>query len=230
MMEKITAEAPTTSTVLTFGRDENGREEEAPINNIPPNYDNEYEFQYRLYTIFENAPYKHTCYLDKKRDGYDVKTFSMKGTKKRIDIYMMTNKKWPYHEIFPIIGIEVKLAKDMGHAVIDAFEQVKIYSEELNNATYLINYKPVQKPAIYLIVTQDSFYFGDIYQWKPPAKIPYTEKEIRDYESGWIMLTKVYQNMLMNHGAAILRQGFFITNKWGENGEKKWEKRFNLWT
>lgn len=192
-----------------------------------PIYKNEYEFQYRLYTIFENAPYKHTCYLDKKREGFDVKTFSMEGTRKRIDIYMMTNRKWPYHEIFPVIGIEVKLAKKLGQ-MIDAFDQVKMYSEELPKATYLIDYKPVQKPKIYLIVTPDSFYYGDIYQWKPPKNLPYRGKEIKNYESGWIVGTEWYERFLWGHGATILRQGFFITNDWGENGDKKWEKRFDL--
>lgn len=30
--------------------------------------------------------------------------------------------------------------------------------------------------------------------------------------------------------AAILREKYFIINRWGEGGSKKWEKRFNLWT
>jgi len=229
MERKYSTEPPTTSTVLTLGRDEDGREEGASINNIPNYYKNEYEFQFRLCSSFENPPFKHTCYLDKKREGYEVKTFSMEGTKRRIDIYMITNKKWQYHDFFPVIGIEVKLSKDMSHAVVNAFDQVKIYSEELPNANYFINYKQVPSPNIYLIVTPDSYYNGFIYQWNLPKTIPYTDKKIKDIESAWIGITETYQRLLMKHGAAVLRQNFFITNKWGNDSEKKWERKFELW-
>jgi len=88
MERKYSTEPPTTSTVLTLGRDEDGREEGASINNIPNYYKNEYEFQYRLCSIFENPPFKHTCYLDKKREGYEVKT--VEDTLGVGDIYVTT--------------------------------------------------------------------------------------------------------------------------------------------
>ncbi len=198
-------------------------------------FDSEYSFQLRLCSILENEPFNHTAYVDRIRtgireSGYAPKRFNMQGTRKRIDIYLQTIAAWPHHDIFPAIGIEVKMARKMGQAVIEAFDQVKIYSEELPHATYFIDNKQVLTPSIYLVVTTDSFFDGYLYRWRPPAKIPYTDKHISDLESGWIFLTELYNRLLMKHGAAILREKYFITNQWGENGTKKWEQRFNLWT
>lgn len=198
-------------------------------------FDSEYSFQLRLCSILENEPFNHTAYVDRIRtgiqeSGYAPKRFNMQGTRKRIDIYLQTSAAWPHHDIFPAIGIEVKMARKMGQAVIEAFDQVKIYSEELPHAIYFIDNKQVLTPSIYLVVTTDSFFDGYLYRWRPPTKIPYTDKHISDLESGWIFLTELYNKLLMKHGAAILREKYFITNQWGENGTKKWEQRFNLWT
>ena len=198
-------------------------------------FDSEYSFQLRLCSILENEPFNHTAYVDRIRtgiqeSGYAPKRFNMQGTRKRMDIYLQTSAAWPHHDVFPAIGIEVKMARKMGQAVIEAFDQVKIYSEELPHATYFIDNKQVLTPSIYLVVTTDSFFDGYLYRWRPPAKIPYTDKHISDLESGWIFLTELYNRLLMKHGAAILREKYFITNQWGENGTKKWEQRFNLWT
>jgi len=197
--------------------------------------DDEHSFQLKLCSILENEPFNHTAYIDRIKTGYyntgyDPKRFSMKGTRSRIDIYLQTNSQWPHHQTFPNIGIEVKLAKNMGQAVVDAFDQVKKYSEELPCASYFIDGQEVPAPVIYLIVTPDSFYEGYLYKWCPPVTIPYTNKQVKDLESGWIFLTEVYNRLLMKHGAAILREKYFITNNWGLDGNKKWEQRFDLWT
>jgi len=197
--------------------------------------DDEHSFQLKLCAVMEAEPFNHTAYIDRIKKGYyntgyDPKRFGMRGARSRVDIYLQTSPEWPHHEIFPNIGIEVKLNKNMGQAVVDAFDQVKKYSEELPQAEYILNDTPVPAPSIYLIVTPDSFYDGHIYKWQPPASIPYTDKQISDYESGWVTITEVYNRLLMKHGAAVLREKYFITNKWGENGSKKWEQRFNLWT
>ncbi len=197
--------------------------------------EDEYSFQLKICSILENEPFNHTAYIDRIKkgfhdSGYVPKRFNMEGTLSRIDIYLKTNPDWPHHNIFPSIGIEVKMAKKMGQAVVDAFDQVKKYSGELSHAIYLIDGEVVASPSIYLITTSDSFYDGYLYRWRPPAKIPYTDKRISDLESGWIFLTELYNRLLMKHGAAVLREKYFITNQWGAEGTKKYEQRFNLWT
>jgi hypothetical protein len=199
-------------------------------------FKDEYDFQMKLCSIFENEPYNHTVYVDRIKQGYgdygyELKQFGMRGTRCRIDVYMRTSPEWEHHELFPVIGIELKASRSLGKSVVEAFGQVKKYSEELPHATYTINGQTVPTPNIYLLATPESFYEGHIYKWPFPSAIPYTEaKRVENPESGWIGITEFCNKLLMKHGAAVLREKYFITNKIGKNGEKGHEMRFNLWT
>ena len=126
-----------------------------------------------------------------------------------------------------MLGVEIKLPQSIGYTITDLYDQVKKYSTDLNEATYLINGEVAPHPSLYLVVTPESFYEGHLYKWSPPNNLP---KPIDHKQSGWVAITEVYDRLLQKHNAAILREKYFISNKWGPSGEKKWERRFELWS
>jgi hypothetical protein len=164
-------------------------------------------------------PYNHIVYQHE-----NPCEFSIHNAKGWVDLYVQTNPEWEHHKKFPILGIETKIARNMGW-LIDAIEQVDKYSTDLKNARYEIEGKQVPAPTIFLVVTPESWEEGFIYKWYPPefqntfSLDPLLKKyQEGQYFGSWFTMTFFYERLLMKHGASIIRRGSFFTNMFGNHG------------
>lgn len=176
---------------------------------IENGYESEIQFRERLAIILSREPYNHDVYF---HEGKYDKKFSMKNSKGYVDLYMITNKEWPHHGKFPVIGVETKLAKGMGW-LIDAVYQVERYKDDLKTAEYYIGGKQVGIPEIFLIATDDSVYTGNVYCWVYPKLRNEDQKE-----GCWVGITDIFDRVLYRVGAAVLRKNMFQTNYKSESG------------
>jgi len=165
-------------------------------------YPNEQIFKESLAHQLESSPYNHDVYFS---EGQDKNKFRIENTKKRVDLLLETNPVWEYHPIFPYLAIEVKLAKNTGW-LVKAMHQCKEYSE-LKYAKYFIGEREIKTPPLVLLVTNHSWQFGHIYQWREP-RIDYNP---RYYAEGWWDgITELLDRVLWSVNVAILRDGWFL--------------------
>lgn len=176
----------------------------------------EIEFRKKIASILSNPPYSHKVYFHEAPNE-----FSIHGAKGWVDLYCETNPNWLYHNKFPVIGIETKIAVSMGW-LIDAISQVGKYSNDLANAIYTVQGKKAPPPKLFLVVTPESWEEGFLYKWIPPELRPYDpgqEETAAAMQWGcWFGLTALYERLLMKNGATLLRRGSFFTNMQGNSG------------
>lgn len=176
----------------------------------------ELEFQRNVAEVLSNPPYCHKVYFHESPNQ-----FSIHGAKGYIDLYVETNPAWPYHDKFPVLGIETKVATSLGW-LVDAISQVGKYKDDLARATYTIRGKKVPPPTIFLVVTPESWEEGFLYKWMPPELQPLrgsSEETVKSAQWGcWFGLTFLYERLLMKNGAALIRRGCFYTNMKGNHG------------
>lgn len=199
-----------------------------PLGGNNAQYENEASFKLRLYNILSREPYRHNLFAHDRLDG-SVRQFNISGSRGYVDLYMLTNPRWQWHDLFKAIGIEVKLGRDMGW-LVDAIYQVKGYWDERRKATYKRNGRPLPAPDLFLLCTNTSFHEGELYHWHAGTDFS-TGGRFRNADErlgGWKAITDFCDRILMKEGAAILRQGFFYSNLW--HGHAKGPiRRFELY-
>lgn len=174
-----------------------------------PQHRNEAEFRYRVANVLSHEPYCHRVYF---HEGDYENKFSVHKVRGYVDLYVVTNEAWEHHSKFPVIGIETKLAVDLGW-VRSTIRQIDKYVRARNEAEYRINGEKVPPPTIFLICTDDSFYEGQVFLWKPPDLTDEHERR-----GAWKAITEFLDRELWEVGAAILRRNYFMTNMFGNHG------------
>jgi len=179
---------------------------------------NEIIFRRKIAKTLSEPPYSHKVYFHENPNEFNIR-----GAKGWVDLYVQTNPGWLHHNLFPVLGIETKIAKKMNW-LVEAVEQVGRYSSNLANAKYEIAGKQVPPPTIFLVVTPESWSEGFLYKWTPPELACYSDDKLHKMWSDaahygcWFALTTLYERLLMKNGATLIRMGSFFTNMFGRNG------------
>ncbi len=161
----------------------------------PVEFESEAEFRVRLGSILRGygyGVYHHDPDADQR--------FSVKGARGYVDLYALVPGAVPWRKEIPVLGIECKLAKNLGW-LRSADPQIRKYAEDVTTAEYRIGARVVPSPTLFLVCTQDSWYQGELYLWRPDW-IRRVGPEAQ--ATGWHMLTELYDRMIHPHGSILL--------------------------
>jgi len=165
-------------------------------------HSSEEEFKRYLAEQLKSEPYGHDVHFS---EGPHNQKFKIKGTKKRVDLLIATNPVWEHHPTFPHLLLETKVIQKAGW-LIKSIKQCERYTQ-LKQVQYFVNGREIKPPKLVLLVTDDSWHYGQIYQWREP-RIDYQSPE---YARGWWDgMTEIFDRILWTVGAAILRNGWFL--------------------
>lgn len=165
----------------------------------PAEFESEAEFRVRLASQLRG--YGYGVYHHDPDPGV-TQMFSVKGAKGYVDLYVLVPGSVPWRKAIPVLGIECKLAKNLGW-LRSADPQIRKYADDVTTAEYRIGGRVVPAPTLFLVCTQDSWYQGELYLWKPDWM---RRVGAEAQATGWHMLTELYDRMIHPHGA-ILRHG-----------------------
>lgn|GEM_PF-4298911 len=102
--------------------------------------------------------------------GYD-------GPRGFVDLYCRPPQYLDWHVRFPVVGIEIKLARNL-RWLRQGVRQVVAYVEGRRRASYRIAGEPVPAPTLFLLCTQDSWNTGHLYEWPRPEFRTWTPGEV----------------------------------------------------
>lgn len=179
--------------------------------------DDELTWRARIASILEAEPYNHEVYF---HEGAHDRKFSVSKSAGFVDLYVRTSPDWPFHDKWPVLGVETKMPRRLGW-MLDAIAQVQRYSQA-REAIYRIDGRQVPVPSIFLISTPDGWSTGDVYVWNHPRLL--TPEHVA---GGAIAVTELYDRLLWRAGAAVLRDRHFLTNIGGDHGGNQ---RYDLYT
>lgn len=162
----------------------------------PPEFESEAEFRVRLASILRG--YGYGVYHHDPDPGV-TQMFSAKGARGYVDLYLRTPGSLSWWREIPALGIECKLAKNLGW-VREAGDQVRRYAEEATTATYVIDGRVAPSPKLFLVCTQHSWYEGHLYLWMP-ERFQRASPEARDL--AWWAMTEEFDRSIMPFGAVL---------------------------
>lgn len=164
----------------------------------PSEFQSEAEFRARLGNILRGFGYRVFHHDPDAEDR-----FTVQGARGYVDLLVRVPGSVPWNTQIPWLGIECKLAKNLGW-LRGADPQVRKYAEDATVARYRAGGRVLEAPPrLFLVCTQDSWYDGELYLWKPDW-IRRASPEAQ--RTGWHMLTELYDRMVHPYGA-ILRAG-----------------------